>query len=54
MQELFAIKVFTRRVMEARLPAEVFSALQECTHTGGSINPDIAQTVADEIGRAHV
>ncbi|MEG1874444.1 MAG: glutamine synthetase III, partial [Angelakisella sp.] len=43
----FAARVFSKKVMERLLPPEVCKAFEECSHTGGSLNPDIAQAVAD-------
>lgn len=56
----FGCKVFSKNVMEQRLPAQVCEALEQCAHTGGTVNPEIAQSVADamkqwaiELGATH-
>ena len=45
--KIFGIRVFSRRVMEQRLGPQVWQAFETCTHTGGSLNPELAQAVAD-------
>ncbi|MEG1777903.1 MAG: glutamine synthetase III, partial [Angelakisella sp.] len=56
----FGTKVFSKNVMRQRLSAEVCAAFEQCTHTGGKVNAEIAQSVADamkqwaiELGATH-
>lgn len=44
---VFASRVFSKKVMANRLPKEVCVAFEQGAHTGGAINMDIAQAVAD-------
>ena len=45
--ETFGCRVFSRKVMKERLPREVWERLERATHTGGKLDLEIAQTVAD-------
>ena len=42
----FGSAVFGKKVMKERLSPEVYQQFIECTHTGGTINPVIAEQVA--------
>ena len=42
----FGSAVFSKKVMKERLSPEVYQQFIECTHTGGTINPVIAEQVA--------
>ena len=43
----YGSRVFSPRVMQKRLPREVWERLEEATHLGGRLDPAIAQAVAD-------
>ena len=45
--ETFGCRVFSQIVMRERLPQEVWERLEQATHSGGRLDPEIAQTVAD-------
>ena len=45
--ETFGCRVFSQIVMRERLPREVWERLEQATHSGGRLDPEIAQTVAD-------
>ncbi len=45
--ETFGCRVFSQIIMRERLPQEVWERLEQATHSGGRLDPEIAQTVAD-------
>ena len=45
--ETYGCRVFSQKVMRQRLPREVWSRLEGATHSGGRLDPEIAQAVAD-------
>ena len=45
--ELYGSKVFNKRVMAERLPADVFQSLENSAHPGGRLDPAIAPVVAE-------
>ncbi len=46
-QDTYGSRVFSQKIMRQRLPEEVWNRLEGATHSGGRLDPEIAQAVAD-------
>jgi len=47
LEQIFALDVFSERIMRQRLPKDVYSAIKRTSHQGEPLDPAVADTVAN-------